>query len=182
MLGPVMIGDHVQLRALREEDPAAHCRWFADRVVTRFLASRHPSSLKGEEQRLRRLATSNDDVVWAITRRGEAAALGTVGLHAISPRNRFAEVAFMIGERDEWGKGYASEAIKLATQYAFLELGLHKTFVNVIAGNGAARRAVEKNGYRECVIFRRARHVDGDWQDLWMAELLAEEWSVVNSA
>lgn len=182
MLGPVMPGDRVEIRPLREEDPAAHCRWFADRVVTRFLASRHPTSLKREEERLRRLALSNDDVVWAITRRGESTAIGTVGLYAISSRNRFAELAFTIGERDEWGKGYASEAIELATQYAFRELGLHKTFANVIAGNGAARRAVEKNGYRECVIFRRARYVDGDWQDLWMAELLDEEWSVVNPA
>lgn len=182
MLGPVMTGKSVQLRPLIEEDPAAHCRWYADRVVTKFLATRHPSSPKQEEERLRRLAVSPDDVVWAITRAGERAAIGTVGLHGISWRNRFAEIAFVIGEREEWNKGYASEAVQLATRYAFIELGLHKTFANVIAGNGAARRAVEKNGYRECVIFHRARYVDGDWQDLWIGEILEEEWSALSPA
>lgn len=181
MLGPVIIGDTLELRPLREEDPAAICRWFADRTVTRFLSSRHPSSPEGEAERLRRLATSNDDIAWAITRRSDASAIGTIGLHGVSWRNRFAEIAFVIGERNEWGKGYASGAVALATRYAFLELGLHKTFANVISGNAAARRAVEKNGYRECVIFRSARYAAGQWRDLWMAELLVEEWSAINS-
>jgi len=68
---------------------------------------------------------------------------------------RRAELGYVIGERDQWGKGFATEAIALATSYAFLELALQKVWASVVAPNEASRRALERNGYRQCAVFRR---------------------------
>jgi len=49
----------------------------------------------------------------------------------------------------------------------------------VIDGNEASRRALERNGYRQCALFRRDRYVEGRWHDLWVGEILREEWDAL---
>ncbi len=102
--------------------------------------------------------------------------IGNTGLDKISWRNRHAESGTMIGEKDEWGKGYATEAMQLRTRYAVRELGLEKIVTFVTDGNDASRRALERVGYRQCGLYRRHFFVDGRWHDAWLAEILREEW------
>lgn len=177
MLGPVIRGRGVRLEPPRREHATTRCEWLADREVSRYLSSRHPITPSQDLAQLARWEQAADEVVWSLVRESDDKLLGTCGLHAIAWRNRNAEIAFMIGERDEWRKGYATEAVALATTYAFRDLGLHKTSANVIDGNLAARRALEKNAYRQCIVFERARYVDGQWRALWIGELLEDEWS-----
>jgi RimJ/RimL family protein N-acetyltransferase len=56
---------------------------------------------------------------------------------------------------------------------------LQKTFATVVVGNEASRRALERNGYRQCALYRRDRYVDGRWHDLWVGEILRDEWDTV---
>jgi len=39
---------------------------------------------------------------------------------------------------EQWGKGYATEAITFLVDYAFVELGMHKVSLSVFAGNERA--------------------------------------------
>jgi ribosomal-protein-alanine N-acetyltransferase len=177
MLGPVIAGERVQLEPPRPEYAPAYLRWFADRAVTRYMLIRHPTSLRKQEEWIEQTAASPDDVLWAMTRTAGGEIIGNVGLHKIVWRHGHAELGYVIGERDQWGKGHATEAIKLVTAYAFLELGLHKVWASVIAPNEASRRALERNGYTQCALFRRDRYVEGQWHDLWVGEILREEWN-----
>ena len=43
-------------------------RWFADRAVTRYLAVRHPLSLKKQEEWIESMADSPGDVLWTMAR------------------------------------------------------------------------------------------------------------------
>jgi RimJ/RimL family protein N-acetyltransferase len=52
----------------------------------------------------------------------------------------------------------------------------------VIAPNEASRRALERNGYRQAALFRRDRYVEGMWHDLWVGEILREEWDARRAA
>lgn len=179
MYGPVMAGERVRLEPPRLEYAPIYIRWFADRAVTRYMLTRHPTSLKKEEEWLEQMAASPEDVVWAMVRAAGDLLIGSVGLHKISWRHHHGELGYAIGERDQWGKGHGTEAIKLATAYAFLELGLEKVWAMVIAPNEASRRALERNGYRQCALFRRDRYVEGRWHDLWVGEILREEWDLL---
>lgn len=49
---------------------------------------------------------------------------------------------------EHWGRGLASEAIRLASWLGFGALRAHLIYANVFTGNFASRRALEKNGYR----------------------------------
>ena len=42
MFGPVMAGERIRLEPPRPEYAPAYIRWFADRLVTRYLMVRYP--------------------------------------------------------------------------------------------------------------------------------------------
>jgi RimJ/RimL family protein N-acetyltransferase len=176
MYGPVIGGERIRLEPPRIEHAATFIRWFADRHVTRYLVVRHPPSLKHEEEWLEERATNPDSVFWSIARATDGALIGSLGLDKIVWRHRHADLGYLIGERDQWGKGFATEAVRLATGYAFTELGLEKVMAGVVAPNEASRRALERNGYTRCALFRSDRYVEGRWHDLWVGEILRSEW------
>jgi [ribosomal protein S5]-alanine N-acetyltransferase len=102
--------------------------------------------------------------------------IGTSGIHDISWRNRRAMTGSLIGEKDEWRKGYASEAHRLRTRYAFEELGLEKLQSSAVVENVGSIRALEKSGYRQYGIARRHEFRNGRWYDMWFGEVLRDEW------
>ena len=176
MLGPILEGERVRLVPPRPEFFPDYVRWFADMTVTRYLLYRTPFSMKQEEEWYEETARDASKMVWALTVKATGRLIGNVGLDRIDWRNRRAESGTVIGERDEWGKGYATEAIRLRTAYAFRELGLEKVLTFVVLPNDASRRALERVGYRQFGLSRRHMLVDGHWHDAWLGEILREEW------
>jgi len=73
-----------------------------------------------------------------------------VGVGSIVPQDDIyrhsAEIGYWLGE-PFWGKGYATEAVNLLTQYAFDELKLVRIYAGVFAGNVASARVLKKAGY-----------------------------------
>ena len=56
------------------------------------------------------------------------------------------EIGYWIG-RPYWGRGYASEAVRLMVAFAFEELGLRRLYAHVLAHNPASGRVLEKAGF-----------------------------------
>jgi RimJ/RimL family protein N-acetyltransferase len=182
MFGPIIHGTLISLVPPQSEYLASYVRWFADTDVTRHLLLRNPPSLQQEATWFERVAGSQEDIVWAIVLNEGERLIGNTGLHQINWRHRHAHSGIMIGEKDQWGKGYASEAMRLRTAYAFHELGLEKILTSVYADNHGSRRALEKAGYRQCGLLRRQRYYAGTWHDEWMGEILRDEWEQAQSA
>jgi RimJ/RimL family protein N-acetyltransferase len=176
MLGPVIEGERIRLEPPRAEFLPIYARWFADMEVTRYLLHRFPFTRKAEEEWLEETGKDPHKVIWAIVLKDGHKLIGGTGLEKIDWRNRRAESGTMIGERDEWGKGYATEAMRLRTRYAFRELNLEKIVTHVVGPNDASRRALERVGYRQCGVYHRHFFIDGAWHDAWLAEILSQDW------
>ena len=174
MFGPLLRGDKVTLRPARENDAEHFVRWFADMEVTRFLARRMAIALEQEQEFLKKIGESKDDVWWVIEAEGKA--IGATGIHGINWLDANGTTGIVIGEKASWGKGFATEAMQLRTRYAFRELNLHKLMTEVFVPNEASRRALEKNGYRTIGISREHFFTGGRWQDVWHGEVLREDW------
>ena len=71
--------------------------------------------------------------------------VGNVKL-TINRIHRFAEVGIVIG-KSHWGKGIATETLKLISKYAFNILNLHKLWAGCYADNYASIRGFEKAGF-----------------------------------
>jgi len=174
MFGPVLKGDHVTLRPADDSDPPRFVPWFADMEVTRYLGRRTAVALYQEVDFFKRVGESKTDVLWMIE--ADGAAIGAIGIHQIDWPNAHATTGIVIGEKSAWGKGFASEAMRLRTRYAFRELNLEKLMTEVFVTNPASRRALEKTGYRTVGIHRHHFFTGGRWHDVWLAELLREDW------
>ncbi len=73
-------------------------------------------------------------------------------------------IGYVIGKQYN-GKGYATEAIRLAVGYAFKELGLHRIEAGVMPHNAPSIRALEKAGFEKEGLARKNVHINGKWQD-----------------
>jgi RimJ/RimL family protein N-acetyltransferase len=89
-------------------------------------------------------------------------------------------VGIAIGERDCWGKGYGTDAMRLILQYAFIELNLQRVSLGVHAYNARAVRSYEKAGF--CVegairgeTLREGRRLDGLYMGVLRQEWLARQ-------
>ena len=94
--------------------------------------------------------------------------------------NAHGTTGILIGAKDRWGKGIASEAMRLRTRYAFRELNLHKLMTEVFVANAASKRALEKSGYRTVGIRKEHFFTGGTWHDIWLGEVTREEWLKAN--
>jgi len=182
MYGPVIEGARVRLEPPRLEYAPLYQQWFADMEVTRYLVHRNPLTQRQEEDYLGKAAEDPHRVLWAIVLKEGGKLIGATVLEKIDWRNRDAESGIMIGDKSEWRRGYASEAMRLRTDYAFLELGLRKVWTGVWLPNHGSRRALEKAGYRQCGLQRRHFFVNGQWLDVWLAEIHREDWERAREA
>ncbi len=182
MFGPIIEGARVRLEPPRAEWSPFYLRWFADMDVTRYLRERHPPSPRREEEYLEAAATDPHRVLWAIVDKASGAPIGATVLEKIDWRNGRAESGIMIGDKDRWRQGLATEVMQLRTEYAFMELGLRKIWTGVELPNVGSRRALEKAGYRQCGLMRRHFFVSGQWLDVWIAEIHREDWERAREA
>jgi RimJ/RimL family protein N-acetyltransferase len=174
MYGPRIEGEQVTLAPPQLDSIEDYLRWFADTAVTRYLQLRNPPSHEQERQFLEHAATNPNSVFWSILV-GERH-IGSTGIEGIDWRNRTAKTGIVIGERDCWGKGYASEVMRLRAAYAFGELGLETLTTRTYGPNEGSRRALLKAGYREVGWLRRAVYLEGRFHDVWLGQILREEW------
>jgi [ribosomal protein S5]-alanine N-acetyltransferase len=142
--------------------------WLNDPEVTATLKLNLGVTRRQEELFFEQIETKREnDFVWAIIDESEQH-IGFIGLHGINWRNRWATGGLLIGERSAWGRGYATDAVRVRTRFAFGELGLHRISGHTM--NPAMKRVYQKCGYQHEGIARRMFWRGGQWHD---AELFA---------
>jgi RimJ/RimL family protein N-acetyltransferase len=90
-------------------------------------------------------------------------------------RDRRAELGYWLAA-DSWGKGFATEAAGTVVDFGFRELGLARIDAQVLDGNFASCRVLEKLGL--LAEGRRRRHVRKGRRlhDVEIYGILHEEW------
>jgi ribosomal-protein-alanine N-acetyltransferase len=74
------------------------------------------------------------------------------------------------------GRGFASEAVGLALQFAFGPCRLHRVQAAVMPHNARSIRVLEKNGLRHEGFSPRYLRLDGAWRDHEQFAITAEEY------
>jgi RimJ/RimL family protein N-acetyltransferase len=85
-------------------------------------------------------------------------------------------VGIGIGERELWGKGYGSDAMKVILRFAFQELNLRRVALDTFEYNPRAIRSYEKVGFIHEGRAREFLYRDGRRWDLIFMGILREEW------
>jgi RimJ/RimL family protein N-acetyltransferase len=102
--------------------------------------------------------------------------IGFVALFGLRWSHGDTLVGIGIGEPEDWGKGYGTDAMRVLLRYAFTELGLHRVSLGVFEYNPRAIRSYQKAGFQ---IEGRERQLllrEGRRWDALMMGILREEW------
>jgi len=102
--------------------------------------------------------------------------IGNIRLHQINKEQRTAELGIMIGDKERWGQGYATEACTLLLSHAFGKMNLHRVGIGVVCKNQGGLALWTKLGFREEGRLREAFWVDGKACDVIRMGLLQREW------
>src|SRR5204862_411532 len=81
------------------------------------------------------------------------------------------ESGIFIGRGDLYGRGIASEAVRLRTDFAWREMNLHRVHNWISLRNRGSRRANEKAGYRQMGLMKHYGFRSGQWYDDWLGEV-----------
>lgn len=73
-------------------------------------------------------------------------------------------LGYFVGEEHN-GRGYATEAVRLAVDYAFDDLALHRVQANVMTKNPRSARVLEKAGFRREGTALNYLQIAGRWED-----------------
>lgn len=127
-----------------------YLRWLQDENVNRFLETRwKEQSMETIREFVETTRQSSHSVLFAITLQENGKHIGNIKIGPISPYYHCADISYFIGESDCWGKGYATRAIVLASDYAFQKLQLHRVQAGAFDENVASIRALEKASFVE---------------------------------
>ena len=102
--------------------------------------------------------------------------IGEMVLDVVNWSGRDAFVGLSIGERENWGKGYGTEMMKLLLQFAFMEVNLRRVTLAVFEYNPRAIRTYEKVGFRHEGGMRKTLNREGQRWDMLFMGVLREEW------
>ena len=169
-------GERIRLRAMEREDIPRCLKWLNDPGVTRYLTLYLPFSQDAEEEWFERHLRDERSRVFAIET-AEGRHIGNIGLDDINWKDRHAKLGIFIGERDFWGRGYGTDAVRTVLRLAFQEMGLHRISLHVFEFNQRAKRCYEKCGFREEGCLREAHFTDGRYHDVLLMGILAREFS-----
>lgn len=105
--------------------------------------------------------------------------VGDVVLFFRSAKHGGGEIGYVF-HPDFAGRGYATEACGAMLRLAFdLEegLGLHRVVAQMDVRNHASARLASRLGMRQEAHFRSDRYFKGEWSDLIIYAILADEWN-----
>jgi aminoglycoside 6'-N-acetyltransferase len=167
---PVLRGERVVLRPVREEDAAALVALLSEPAVAAWWHG-------WDEARVRRdlIAEQEWEVVVAIEVSGVVAGMLLVGEEE-EPDYRHASLDIALATAHQ-GRGIGPEAMRLVIEHLIAERGHHRFTIDPAAANERAIRVYERLGFKRVGVMRRyERGADGSWHDGLLMDLLAEEY------
>lgn len=102
--------------------------------------------------------------------------LGTAAFMNLDERNRHAELAIVIGNKDYWGKGFGTQIMKQLLDWGFNGLNLNRLYLHVFSSNQRAINLYEKMGFVLEGEMREMLFQNGKYVDLKVFGLLRSEY------
>ncbi|GIN86115.1 acetyltransferase [Heyndrickxia sporothermodurans] len=168
----------ITLRKMTSEDAEIYHVWRNDMEVMQstnpYLDLYHLDETKEFVNHV--ILGSNTSKSYIIMDKESNTPIGITSLINIDYKNRHAECIIDIGEKNYWGKGCGTEALKLILEYAFLEMNLHRVSLRVFSFNNRAIKLYEKLGFKHEGTSRQSLFRNGTWHDIIHMGILQNEW------
>lgn len=154
-------------------------RWGQDSEFQRLYASDEcrlwsKEKIKGHIEKVQ--AEKRDLYLFMIQALENNQLIGEIDLDEIQYSHGDAFVSIGLGEREFWGKGYGTDAMRVLLGFAFTELNLRRVSLDVFGYNPRAQRSYEKAGFVVEGCMRGFVKREGKRWDMIFMGIFREEW------
>ena len=104
----------------------------------------------------------NHDVYMHLIRDSQGRMVGRINLSVLEGDRKTAELGYRIGE-NVTNLGYASEAVKLVLEKAFITYGFNRIIAGTATDNLASKRVILKNGFTFSRIIENDLQMNNEW-------------------
>jgi RimJ/RimL family protein N-acetyltransferase len=101
--------------------------------------------------------------------------IGDIGIHFLDPGTKQVEIGCTL-DKNQHGKGYATEALNVLMNYLFHELDKHRIVTSIDPKNLKSIGLVERLGFRKEAHFKESILIRGEWADDLVYAILKDEW------
>ena len=168
-------GKKVNLRPFKKDDVPTLTRWINDPEVREFILAFLPQTEKQEEEWFNKLGSDDKNIVLGIETK-EGVLIGSMGIHQILWVDRVCTTGAIIGNKENWGKGYGTDAKMILLDYIFNTLNMWKVCSNVIEYNKRSLQYSTKCGYKPDGIRKKHIFKKGQYWDLIHLGLFKDDW------
>lgn len=137
--------------------------WLGCPQINKFLEVRRSKITKGSLfDYVEATISSESTEAFAIIDKKTKLHIGNIKLDSIDLYHERAEVGLLIGNREFWGRGVATKAIELISDYAFKKRNLRKLTAGIYEGNIGSCKAFQGAGFiLEARLEKHWRFEDG---------------------
>lgn len=174
-------GETIVLREFTEmnlNDPK-YFRWLRDlEVVTPIYRLEYlmPIQFNEVEKYVRMLFSSKNDCFFAVYQKDTDEFIGTQRIGHIDWRTGIGDIGILIGDKNSWGKGFATQTISVACKYAFSVLSLRKLTGGAPETNVAMCKCFERLGFRQEGRLSEQLLINGEYCDHILFGLLKNHY------
>ena len=113
-------------------------------------------------------------LAWSIRIKETDAFVGEIGMNLSSKKYRKGEIYYSL-HPDQWGSGYAKEAVSALISFGFSELGLHRIAAGVATENLKSVTLLERVGMQREGLCRKILPLQSGWMDNYMYAILEDD-------
>lgn len=173
-------GEKIRLRAVELNDAGTFFKWSSDydNESDRFCDEIHfpisYDSMMARVEAMSKREPSNDEFMWIIENK-EGSTIGCI--NTFDCNKKVGTFKYGLGIiREQWGNGYAKDAIKIILKYYFRELRYQKVTVYIYSFNERSIKLHESLGFQNEGRIRRAVFTNGNYYDEVLYGMTCEEF------
>lgn len=177
-------GKNIILRPLKRSDKEKTIQWRNNlEIIELAQLVRFPKTDEMEDAWFDNALTdtSNRNIYFALEEKKTKKFVGIIQLNQIDWISRTAIWGFIIGDKNDRGKGYSVEAPKLLFDYAFNILNLRKIFGYPLSNNHATIRMHEKIGiFKNEGVLKNHIYFNNKYYDVNILSIFKEDFLSTN--
>lgn len=173
----ILMGEHIYLRQIQLSDcNKNYVTWLNDSEVNQYLETKWSvQNIDSIRKFVESQRENNHSVLFAIVDKNNEKHIGNIKIGPIHSYYHHADISYFIGDKDYWHKGIATEAIKLVTNFGFIELKLHRIEAGAYDCAVGSWRALEHCGFKREGVFKEQVLFEGSYIDVYRYAILEPE-------
>ena len=154
MKAPVLSSKRLLLKPLSLSNLSQeYVNWLNDPDVNVYLDSGGDYTIEKLKNFLQEVEDKSI-LFWAIHLNHNDKHIGNIKIDPVNLKHGLCEYGILLGDKNEWGKGFAKEASLMVIEYCFKTLNLRKMTLGVVENNVNAVELYKKIGFNVEGVFK----------------------------